>query len=520
MAYLKEPLLTLYRNHLMIIKQQRFQFEALTVNISDTTAIYRQLENQIRDAIWQGRLKAEERLPSTRILAKQLGIARNTVINAYEQLTVEGFLVTKHGSGTRVTADYPHQNNIDIKINNKSLTSIKKIILSERYRNLSFHELSIPSNDRNSAQPFRANMPEYDEFPSAQWTRLVTKQLRQKPSIWMEKSHPCGYWPLREAIASYLGVSRALSTKPEQIVVSAGAQQAIELLAKTLINPGDVVCFEDPGYTHAAMVFELAGAKIVTIPVDDDGLNVDVLRQSVETAKLVYVTPASHFPLGTTLSQARRQALLQWAEEKRAIIIEDDYNGEYRYRGRALPTLHAMANDDRVIYIGSFSKLLFPAFRLGYMVVPSNLVEPLGTVRWLLDRHSSTLDQMVLTDFINQGHFSRHVRKMKILYAQRQEAMIEAAKEYLAGIVEIQTLDGGLHLVGWLHAEVTQESVLRAASIADIELMAVSQFSFKNTDKRGIIFGYAAYSVDQIYHSMKALRDAYRQTSTMKPMNY
>ncbi|WP_051221781.1 PLP-dependent aminotransferase family protein [Neptunomonas japonica] len=493
----------------MAIKQLRFQFEALSVDLSDSTALFRQLENQIREAIWQERLSAGERLPSTRHLAKQLGIARNTVINAYEQLTVEGFIVTRHGSGTHVTDNFPQRDSILKKKSNELTVSIEPFDFSTRYQRLVSHNVSISQGGSGATRPFRANIPNYFEFPKAQWAQLVTKRLRQKTASWMEKVHPCGYEPLRAAIASYLGAARGLSTTGEQVIVTAGAQQAIELLAKLLINPGDIVCFEDPGYTHAAMVFELAGAKVVTVPVDEDGLDVDELRKTVSKAKLIYVTPANHFPLCVTLSQSRRQALLQWAKETGAIILEDDYNGEYRYRGRPLPTLHTMASEGRVIYIGSFSKLLFPALRLGYMVVSHQLIEPLSSIRWLLDRHSPALEQIVLTDFINQGHFSRHIRRMRVLYAERQKALLDAAKEYLVGILDVPPLDGGLHLIGWLQVGVVQKDVLAAAANVEIELISTSLFSFKEPAKEGIVFGYAPYSTDSIRHSMKELRAAY-----------
>ena len=493
-------------------KHLRFQFESITVSTQDPTALFRQLENQIREAIWQERLRAGERLPSTRHLAKQLGIARNTVINAYEQLALEGFIVTLRGSGTRVTDNFPPPSKDSTLESGASSVSIKQADFSNRYQALANHEIDISQGGQGTARPFRANIPNYFEFPRAQWAQLMSKKLRQKPDSWMERVHSCGYEPLRSAISSYLGVSRGVSTTAEQVIVTAGAQQAIELLAKLLINPGDVVCFEDPGYTHAAMVFELAGAKILTIPVDEDGLDVDELQKTISEAKLLYVTPANHFPLCTTLSQSRRQALLKWAKETDTIILEDDYNGEYRYRGRPLPTLHTMASDDRVIYIGSFSKLLFPALRLGYMVVPQQLIEPFGTIRWLLDRHSPSLEQIVLTDFINHGHFSRHIRRMRALYSERQKALVTAAKEHLADILELPPLDGGLHLIGWLKEGVEQKQLISAAASVDIELLPTSLFNFKTPQREGVIFGYAPYNVEQIVNSVKKLRAAYWQS--------
>jgi len=465
------------------ISFQRFEFESLCIDHNDDVPIFRQIENQIRVAIWEGRLKPRERLPSSRLLARSLGVARNTVVNAYEQLTLEGFVNSKKGSGTRVDDRYPQQmapsslKQTDVI----GQSTLAPITLSSRYSELSSLELSVPNGEESTARPFRAHTPACNEFPASVWAQLAVKALNQSPGLWMEKNSPSGYFPLREAIASYLCLARGLRVTPEQVMVTAGAQQAVELLAKVLIEPDDVVVFEDPGYTHAAKAFQMAGANIINVPVDEQGLDIEYLQKTVKTAKLVYVTPANQFPMGVTLPLSRRSALLEWANQSGAIIVEDDYNGEYLYKGRPLTTLHAMAPDNHVVYVGSFSKLLFPALRLGYMIVPEQLLRPLETVRWLLDRHSPSLEQVVLSEFINQGYFARHLRRMRTLYALRQQALVDAAKKYWSNIMTVPPLDGGLHLVGYLLDGVEEINVLKAAELANLELMSTSIFCSRLT---------------------------------------
>jgi len=494
-------------------KQQRFQFDALVINPASSTAIFRQLENQLREAIWQGRLKPGERLPSTRQLASELSVARNTIINAYDQLAVEGFIITVKGSGTRVTNDFPQPTPPKAATHKTIRKKIKRPIpplrLAQRYHQLNAIENTIPTELGTPARPFRAHSPACKEFPNEVWARLATRRLRHTTPSWIQSSHPSGYRPLREAIADYLGVARGINTHTDQVVVTAGVQQGIELLAKLLIDPGDIVVFEEPCYTPAAHCFEMVGAKIVSIPVDKHGLNVAQLNQLVTRAKLIYVTPASQFPLGMTLSQSRRKALLEWATRTGAIIVEDDYNGEYRYRGRPLATLHSIADEGQVIYMGSFSKLLFPALRLGFMVVPVQLLNPLKNLRWLIDRHSPPLEQTVLTDFINQGHFARHLRKMRMLYAQRQHVLVECVATLLPDIMYVPALEGGLHLVGWLKNPVNERTLLNAAKSVNIELTPVSRFCRLPFDRSSVIMGYAPYTPTEIRKGIKLLKSAY-----------
>ncbi len=498
---------------------QRFQFDSLVLNSEIDKPLFRQLEEQLRDAIWSERLKAGERLPSTRGLATELEVGRNTVINAYEQLVVEGFIVTEKGSGTRVADNFPeHKPKRRKPLQSSSPDAVPDSVISEGVASYTFSDayesakaisFAVPLKDGDAARPFRAHTPACRDFPKALWAQLTNRRLKHMSWSWLDKSNSCGYEPLREAISGYLGASRGISTDSDEVFVVAGVQQGVELLAKLLINPGDVVVFEEPGYTPAAIAFEMAGAQVVSIPVDNEGLDVDVLNATVREAKLVYVTPASHFPLGKTMSQCRRKALLNWANKVNALIIEDDYNGEYQYRGRPLATLFSMAEQGRVIYFGSFSKLLFPALRLGYMVVSPDMMTPLATLRWLVDRHSPPLEQAVLADFINDGHFARHLRRMRTLYVERQKALVQQAEIHLNEIMSVPPLDSGMHLIGWLNQDVEESDVLAAAGKSDLEIMPTSGFCLKPNRQPSVILGYASFTPKEIEAAVIALKLVY-----------
>ncbi len=483
---------------------ERFEYELLMVQKSSATPLFRQLEKQLRHAIWNGQIKPDERLPSTRRLAESLGVARNTVIAAYEQLSIEGFIHAEIGSGARVAANFPSQH-YPSQPSVKESTKIPRRKATTNNHWLGKVDISASTSE---PKPFRAHMPAMDDL--SDWQKVVARQLRKPNQPLLQTVDPRGYLPLREAIADYLNISRGINVDYRQIFITAGAQQGVELLSKVLIEPGDRVCFEDPGYTHAALVYAMAGAELGYVPVDRDGLQVSALENKYQSTKMIYTTPSSHFPLGMTLSQQRRKALLDWAQKSGTWVIEDDYNGEYRYVGRPLTSLHAMANGENVIYIGSFSKLLTPGLRLGYMVVPVEIVEPLTQARWLLDRHSSMLDQAALADFINTGAFARHLRKNRKLHRSRQQAMLIAAKKYLTGILVVPPLDAGLHLIGWLEPDVTEEKLIAAAKRADVELSMVSTFSHRKQPQASVILGFASWTAEEIVSGIRTLGKAYQ----------
>ena len=498
--------------------RQRFPFESLHLDSAGPAPLYRQLEEQLRQAIWQGTLKTNAPLPASRQLASLLNIARNTVIRAYEQLAVEGFIQARPGAGHRVAEVLPARapSKVSARIDAPDKPEPKlSPRLSRRCATLArVNDFIGPQRHTSEPLPFRAHLPDYKEFPANIWRQLYSRRLKHSSHFWQLAVHPCGYWPLRQAVADYLVTARGMSVVPEQVVITAGVQQSFELLAKIFIDPGDPVIFEDPAYTPAATVFAMAGATNTYVDVDSEGLVVDALPTG--GAKLLYTTPASHFPLGISQSQARRKALLAWASKTSSIILEDDYNGEHRYRGRPLTTLHGMATAGQVIYLGSFSKLLFPALRLGYMVVPETLIEPIAAARWLLDRHSPPLEQAVLTDFINGGHFLRHLRRMRALYAQRQAQCIASLERHLGEWLSVEALDGGLHLIAELRAGLKSEAFVAAAKNANVELSAVAQFASEHYAKAQsqLIFGYAAYGEAEMEAAARKLARQFAELST------
>ena len=493
-------------------RRQRFPLDALALDETAAEPLYRQLENQIRAAILEARLQPGARLPSTRQLASDLGVARNTTKNAYNQLIVEGYLVTAVGSGTRVARDLPEQL-LQVPGRGAAPGSRQDAfpLSAAAKRMIAFSPWIEAETDRPS-RPFRAHTPASDAFPRRLWAQLTARRLRQMPRSLLERADPRGYRPLREAVAGYLGSARGGACSADQVIITAGTQQAIDLIVKLLLEPGDRVCMEEPGYTPAKILFELAGAEIVSVPVDDEGLDVSKLDKAVASAKLVYVTPSSQFPLGMTMSLPRRVALIEWAKRSGAVILEDDYNGEYRYSGRPLPALYGLAPPGRVLYAGSFSKLLFPSLRLGYVVVPPDAAEQFAAARWLVDRHSPPLEQAVLADFIDEGHFARHVRRMRTLYAERQGALVEAASKDLDGILEVPALDAGLHLIGWLGESMTEAAILQAAASSGIELTPTSWFGVRKAARESVILGYAPFSATEIRRATRALARSLRSS--------
>lgn len=489
-------------------RPQRFALEAIDLDETAGEPLYRQLEAGIRAAIQVGRLRPGERLPSTRQLARDLGVARNTVVNAYGQLIIEGYLAPTAGSGTRVATPVPDGLLQAADAGRASSNVAKPPTLSAAaHRLFSINAVIADEVDRPS-RPFRAHTPASDAFPRRLWAQLVARRLRTLSRSWMDRADPRGYRPLREAIAGYLGSSRGVTCDADQVMVTAGAQQAINLIAQLLIDPGDTVCIEDPGYVPAATVFELAGARIVPIPVDDEGIDVEALKAHVPRAKLVFVTPASQFPLCKTMSLARRLALLDWAERAGATILEDDCSGEYRYAGRPLQALHGLAPAGRVLYVGTFSKLLFPTLRLGYAVVPDGLVDHVAAARWLIDQHSPPLEQAVVADFIDEGHFARHVRRMRALYAERQAALVAVAADELGAFLDVPALDTGLHLVGWPSSGFAEHELAVAAASAGLEQMPLSWFGLEQPKKTGLILGYAPFAENELRRAAARFRQA------------
>jgi GntR family transcriptional regulator/MocR family aminotransferase len=330
-----------------------------------------------------------------------------------------------------------------------------------------------------------------DRFPYDLWSRLIARRARRSLSTVAFYQPPAGYLPLREAISVQLGISRGVRCTPEQIILTAGAQGALDLVARTLLNPGDEAWIENPGYFGAQGALLAAGARLVPVPVDALGLDVATGQQRSLRARLAFTSPSHQFPTGVTMSLGRRLALLEWARQGEAWIIEDDYDSEFRFSGRPLEALQGLRRDGRVIYVGTFSKVLVPALRLGYLVAPPELIDPLLLTRRFTDVHVPVLEQLALTDFIQDGHYDRHLRRMRRLYRRRRDLLQGELRRQLAGLIEVSVPDMGMALVGWLPPGKDDRRAAALAEAAGIFVTSISRFSLEPLPRGGLVFGFA-----------------------------
>jgi GntR family transcriptional regulator/MocR family aminotransferase len=465
------------------------------------TPAYRWLYTSLRAEILDGRLRPGSRVPATRDLARQYGLARGTVVNAFEQLKSEGYLEGTIGSGTRVSQVLP-EDLLHVAAESRSATNAKAQRLP-KFSQYGRQASVFPGYGTRRTRAFRCNLPALDLFPMTLWTKIANRCLRRMTMSLLMGCDALGYMPLREAIAQYLSSSRAVRCEREQVVIVSGVQEALDLVTRLFVKPGDRVCTENPGYPGAAWVFRAYGAKVSGIGGDEEGLLVGDLPQS--GAKLIYVTPGHQFPLGTTMSLGRRLQLLDWARKTGALIFEDDYDGEYRYTGRPLPALQGLDQSGVVLYAGSFSKVLFPALRLAYLVVPLKLVEKVEAVKSLTTRHAPVLEQMVVREFMSEGHFARHVRRMREVYAERLSVLLDEAKSRLAGALEVSRVEAGLQTTGWLTGGVRAQAVATAAAERGVEVTPVGWYAFRARAREGLHLGFAAIDAKEIRRGIREL---------------
>lgn len=473
---------------------------ALAPRDSNTPA-YLWLGNALRTEILEGRLRPDARLPATRDLARQYGLSRGTIVSAFDQLKSEGYLQGTVGSGTYVNKSLPED---FLHVHRKQHGRLPS--RSRQRRSLSDQALRMRAFPRRESQPtraFRANQPALDLFPTDVWGKLAGRRIRNATASQLLGCGPLGYAPLQEAIAAYLRASRGVNCVADQVVVVSGAQEALDLAARVFLNPGDQVCIENPGYVGAALVFEAYGAKIVPLSVDDEGMKLP--GRKLRGARLAYVTPAHQFPLGVSMSLPRRLALLEWARDSGAMIFEDDYDSEFRYSGRPLPSLQGLDRSGVVLFTGSFSKVLFPSIRLGYLVVPLDVVDHIAAIKSVTSRHASVLEQVILCDFIADGHFGRHVRRMREIYAERLGALMDGARKHLSGLIEISSVEAGLQTVGWLARGIDGESAEMAAAARDVEVTPLSRYAGGKFAQQGLQLGFAAVDSREIHRGVRDL---------------
>jgi GntR family transcriptional regulator/MocR family aminotransferase len=471
--------------------------------------LYRQIYEAIRRFILSGEFAPGRKLPSTRALAAELNVSRITVVNAYDQLLAEGYLEGRTGAGTFVGAELP-DDLLQTGARKKAIPARVAPVplrLSQFGKLLAAKNLSAVREQMTATfQPFQNGLTAVEEFPFETWARLAARWQRNPTRSVLGYGDPQGYRPLREAIAAHLAAARGINAAPEQVVITAGAQQALDLTARIFITPGDSVLTEEPCYLEARGAFEAAGANIIPVPVDSEGIDIAGVPAGGARAKLVYVTPSHQYPLGVTMSLSRRLALIEWARGAEAWIIEDDYNSEFRYAGRPLAALQGLDPAGRVIYIGTFSKTIFPSLRLGCLVLPDELVDVFTAARALTDVHSSLIDQAVLAEFISEGHFARHVRRMRTLYESRQRILLEECRKQLGGLLEVEKADAGMHLVGWLPEGVDDMVISKKATEQGVRLAPVSEYYVNRPARGGFILGYTAFDEKRIVAGVKIMK--------------
>ena len=435
-------------------------------------------------AILDGRLRPGTRLPATRDFAEQYGVSRGIAVNVFEQLKSDGYLKCQVGAGTWVNHRLPKV----APMRAKPLAARSKV-LPEPLTGLSF---------TGPSKPFRMGDAALSHFPAKTWVRLAANRLRRLPAWLEEKDDGRGYRPLCEAVADYLATSRGVKCNAEQVVIVSGVQQGLDLLARLLLRPGDPVWMEDPGYFGATIAFRNAGAKIIPVPVDGQGISITAGRSYCAQPKGVYVTPGHQFPLGVTMSLERRLELIAWAHREGVFVIEDDYDGEFRFAGRPVPTLQSLDSGGNVIVMGTFNKMLFSSLRLGYVVLPPSLIEAFLSLRFGTDLRNTNFDQAVLCDFIVEGHLGRHIRRMRELYAVRLDALVEAGKRHLKGCMEIGSVRAGLYTAGFLQNGMTSREAEATLIEHGVDALGMHRFTLSGDDPRGVVLGFAAFDEKEI----------------------
>ena len=477
---------------------------SVTIDRASARPVSTQLYVILRDLILSGGFAAGERLPASRTLARDLGVSRTTVIEAFDRLTAEGLIDSRVGAGTyvaraldarrpRPVADVARPEARPARLSRAMARSVERF--GERAR--------LPS----VARAFTTALPAFDAFPMAQWARLSAKHWRRNRGDVMGYGEPLGHAPLRQAIAAHLRANRGIGCDAEQIVIVAGAQQAFSLLGAVLLDPGDKVWFENPGAIGARNSLIAAGADLVPLPVDEQGLRVDEGLGRAPRFRLAFVTPSHQQPLGVVMSLERRFALLHAAERAGAWVIEDDYDGEFSFGGTPLPTLKSVDTTGLVICVGTFSKSLFPSLRLGYLLAPPALVDTLRSIMSKLLHGVPSFAQSVVAEFIDEGHFASHLRRMRRIYAERHEALCVAARRELGGLLDVVPSQSGLHTIGHLGAGLAEVAVADAARARDITVSPIGRYALARTPARGLVLGFGGIRPPEIESGVAVLRD-------------
>lgn len=470
---------------------------------------YWQVYWQIRQQILQGELPPGSRLPASRRLAQQAGVARVTVLEALAQLQAEGFVVSRPGSGTFVAEALP-----ETAVSpppspfNPTLSGWGRRVLAAPGR---AGATRLRDESREGSETAVAGEIDFGlartyshSFPYDIWRRLLARYLSTDDIILARYGSVAGFTPLRHAIAEHLAQMRGVRCTPEQVVIVSGAQQTLDILSRLLLSPGDGVVVETPGYPDAFQLFRVNGARLLAMSVDEAGLPVEAIPPDV-SARLLFVTPSNQFPRGGSMPLARRLALLQWAQTHQALIIEDDYDGELRYDGRPLAALQGLDQEGRVVYLGTFSKVLFPALRLAYVVLPPALVDPFLRAKRLVDRGAPTLTQAAVADFIREGHFDRHLRHLRQEYGARRQRLVAALETYLAGQVRYAQDAAGLHVMAYLDGVCDEAALVKAAAAQGVRVYPGEPYHLQRPFPPSILLGFSGLEEAAITEGVRRL---------------
>jgi GntR family transcriptional regulator/MocR family aminotransferase len=465
--------------------------------------LYQQIYEAYRRSILRGQLRVGQLVPSTRELARYLRVSRLPVLNAYAQLVAEGYFDSQPGAGTFIAASPGRSFSLDRSNGASSEPSERRPIST---RAAALPEYEDPFWVQRTG-PFQLGQPELRDFPLDIWSKLVARHSRRVKLGSLRYGDPMGLRELREVIATYLRTARAVGCETEQIMIVSGSQQALDISARVLLDPGARVWVEEPGYWLVHQVVTAAGCRAIPVPVDEEGLNVKKGITLSRKARAAFVTPSHHNPLGVTMSAARRFELLEWAAEAGAWIIEDDYDSEYRFDSVPISSLQALDVHSRVIYTGTFSKVLFPSLRLGYVVIPEDLVDRFAAIRQSMDLCPSSANQEVLSEFIREGHFARHIRRMRRVYEERRAVLVEHLQHQLGDACRIIGAEAGMHLALLVDGDVRDQEIAVRAAEHKLWLSPLSSSYLGKHPQKGFVLGFGSAPVSQIPAAVHLLKN-------------
>jgi GntR family transcriptional regulator/MocR family aminotransferase len=494
-----------FREDFVKSRQSWAELYAFEVDRAKDAPVFRQIYLQLRSAILSGALRPATKLPSTRDLAAQLDVSRSAVVSAFEQLLAEGYASGKKGAGTYIASDLPEPFGA-IHGRKKRPVSAAKAAASSRVLG-GFVDVTTQSDEC----PFNLGRTLVDARTAELWRKLSARSLRSFGRHHLGYGDPHGTLELRKSVCDYLQAARAVRCEPEQVVITSGTQQALDIVIRVMQGPDKEVWIEDPGYSLTRLALVAAGARVCPISVDQHGVNVTEGIRRAPKARAVFITPSHQFPKGVALSMARRLELLAWARESGAWIVEDDYASEFRYGGRPLASLQGLDEAERVIYIGTLNKALFPGLRMGYAVVPPSLVRAFITARYLMDRQPSSLCQAVVAAFMEEGHFAAHIRRMREMYRNQRDALVAALRRRLGDHLTVDPPDQGMHLVAYTRSGLSDVTVERAGREHGVIVRAMSRLYVEAPAQSALMLGFSGYPRQIIAPAIARLAKAFER---------